>query len=69
MNLRYRTRAARDLLVGMLRAASRDELSSSLELQDRARQELASSEERLHYAQEIARIGTWDTDLTSAPSA
>jgi two-component system cell cycle sensor histidine kinase/response regulator CckA len=44
---------------------SRDELSSTLGLRERAEQELARSEERFRLAQTIARIGTWDTDLTS----
>ena len=33
--------------------------------QERAEEELARSEERLRMAQAVARIGTWETDLTT----
>ena len=46
-------------------ARSRSELSSSLESEGRAQQELAWSEDRLHFTQEVARMGTWDTDLAT----
>jgi two-component system cell cycle sensor histidine kinase/response regulator CckA len=46
-------------------AQSRNELSSSLQSQGRAQQELAWSEDRLLFAQEVARMGTWDTDLVT----
>jgi PAS domain-containing protein len=46
-------------------AQSRSQLSSSLQSQHRTKQELAWSEERLHFAQGVARMGTWDTDLAT----
>jgi PAS domain S-box-containing protein len=46
-------------------ARSRGALSSSRASHDRATQELAGSEQRLRFAQEVARMGTWDTDLNT----